>query len=74
MRYMVITEIPRISLAAVRVNAKMNQKEWAEYIGVDLSTISNWESGRTEPNVSQLRKMSEASRIPMDFIFVPEQS
>lgn len=71
---MVITEIPRISLAAVRVNAKMNQKEWAEYIGVDLSTISNWENGKTEPNVSQLRKMSEASRIPMDFIFVPEQS
>ena len=71
---MVLTEIPRISLAAVRVNANMNQKEWAEYLGVDASTISNWESGRTEPNVSQLRKMSEASKIPMDFIFVPEQS
>ena len=71
---MIISEIPRISLAAVRVNAKMTQKEWAEYIGVDLSTISNWESGKTEPNVTQLRKMSEASKIPMDFIFVPEQS
>ncbi len=71
---MFITEIPKISLAAVRVNAKMNQKEWADYIGVDLSTISNWEKGKTEPNVSQLRKMSEASKIPMDFIFVPEQS
>lgn len=71
---MVITEIPRISLAAVRVNAKMNQKEWAEYMGVDISTISNWESGRTEPTARQLRKMSEASKIPMDFIFVPEQS
>lgn len=71
---MVITDIPRISLAAVRVNAKMNQKEWAEYMGVDISTISNWESGRTEPTARQLRKMSEASKIPMDFIFVPEQS
>lgn len=71
---MVITEMPRISLAAVRVNAKMNQKEWAEYMGVDISTISNWESGRTEPTARQLRKMSEASKIPMDFIFVPEQS
>ena len=66
--------MPRISLAAVRVNAKMNQKEWAEYMGVDISTISNWESGRTEPTARQLRKMSEASKIPMDFIFVPEQS
>lgn len=71
---MVLNEIPRISLAATRVNARMSQKEWAEYIGVDLSTITNWEKGKTEPNVSQLRKMSEASGIPMDFIFVPEQS
>lgn len=71
---MVITEIPKISLAATRVNAKMNQKEWAECIGVDLSTISNWENGKTEPSASQLRKMSEVSKIPIDFIFVPEQS
>ena len=71
---MYITDIPKISLAATRVNAKMNQKEWAEYIGVDLSTISNWESGKTEPTIGQIRKMSEASKIPMDFIFVPEQS
>ena len=69
---MYITDIPKISLAATRVNAKMNQKEWAEYIGVDLSTISNWESGKTEPNASQLRKMSKASGIPMDFIFIPD--
>lgn len=71
---MMITEAPKISLAAVRVNAKMNQKEWAECIGVNLSTILNWENGKTEPNASQLRKMSEISKIPMDFIFVPEQS
>ncbi len=71
---MTILDMPRISLAAVRVNAKMNQREWAEYIGVDLSTVSNWEKGRTEPSVTQLRKMSEISKIPMDFIYVPEQS
>ena len=71
---MVITELPRICLAAVRVNAGMSQKEWAEHLGVDASTVSNWETGKTEPNINQLRKMSETSKIPMDFIFVPEQS
>lgn len=71
---MIVSDLPRISLAAVRVNAKMNQKEWAEYIGVDLSTVSNWEKGKTEPSATQLRKMSEISKIPMDFIFIPEQS
>lgn len=71
---MVITTIPQISLEAVRVNMKMNQSEWAECIGVELSTIFSWESGRTEPSLSQLIKMSEISNIPIDFIFVPDES
>lgn len=64
----------RISLVAARVNANMNQREMAEFVGVDTSTISNWEKGRSEPSTSQLRKISEAAGIPMDYIFVPEQS
>ena len=65
---------PRVCLAAARVNAGMNQREFAEFMGVDVSTITNWERGKTEPSASQLRKISEASGIPMDFIFVPQQS
>lgn len=71
---MQLLEKPRINLAAVRTNANMNQREWAEELKVEVSTIVNWEKGRSEPNASQLRKMSELSGIPMDFIFVPEQS
>lgn len=67
-------EKPRISLASARVNAKMNQREFAEFMGVDVSTITNWEKGKSEPSASQLRKISEAAGIPMDFIFIPEQS
>lgn len=70
----VLTDGMRISLAAARVNAKMNQREMAEYIGVDTSTITNWEKGKSEPTTSQLRKISEVSGIPMDFIFVSEES
>ena len=64
--------MPKISLEAVRVNAKMKQKEWAEILGVSQATVVNWEKGNTEPTLSQLRTMSELSGIPMDFIFVPE--
>lgn len=67
-------EKPRICLAAARVNAGMNQREMAEYMSVDVSTIANWEKGKSEPNATQLRKISEVSNIPMDFIFIPEQS
>ena len=66
--------MPEISLEAVRVNAKMTQKEWAKTLGVTNTTVVNWEKGNTEPSLSQLRKMSELSGIPMDFIFVPDTS
>lgn len=66
--------MPKISLEAARINAKLTQKELAKILGVSNTTIVNWESGKTEPNLSQLKKISELSGIPMDFIFVPEQS
>lgn len=67
-------EKPKIRIAAARINAGLTQREFAQEIGVNLSTITNWEGGKTEPNVSQLRKISEISGIPMDFIFVPDES
>lgn len=63
-----------ISLAAARVNAKMTQREMAEYIGVTVDTINNWEKGKSEPTTSQLREISKVSKIPMDFIFIHSQS
>lgn len=64
----------RISIKAARVNSEMNQIEFAREIGVSLSTVTNWERGKTEPDASQLRKISEISGIPMDFIFIPQKS
>ena len=66
--------MPKISLEAVRVNAKMTQKEWAKLLGVSNSTVVNWEKGNTEPSLSQLREMSRLSGVPMDFIFVADKS
>lgn len=64
----------KIYLPAVRVNAKMTQEQWANELGYDKCTIVNWEAGRGEPNVTTLRKMSELSGIPMDFIFCEHKS
>ena len=66
--------MPKISLEAVRVNAGMTQKEWAKKLGVSNVTVVNWEKRNTEPSLSVLRRMSELSGIPMDFIFVPDKS
>ena len=66
--------MPKISLEAVRVNAKMTQKEWAKLLGVSISTVKKKKKGNTEPSLSQLREMSRLSGVPMDFIFVPDKS
>ena len=63
-----------ISLKAARANADMTQKEWAEKLDVTVDTVLNWEAGKSEPKMSQLRQISELSGIPMDFIFVPMKS
>lgn len=59
----------KISMAAARVNAKLTQKEFADLCGVRVETVNSWEQGKTEPPVSAIRKLSEKSNIPMDFIF-----
>ena len=64
----------KISLAACRTNAGKTQREWAKDLGVSLNTINNWEAGKTKPDACQLIKISELSKVPMDFIFVPKQS
>ena len=69
-----LQDTPKICIAACRVNAKMTQLEFAQALGVDRSTVANWEAGKTEPNISQTRMISEISGIPMNFIFVPLES
>ncbi len=63
-----------ISLKAARANADMTQREWAEKLNVTVDTVLNWENGKSEPKMSQLKQISELSGIPMDFIFVPMKS
>lgn len=68
------TTMPRISIAACRTNANLTQREFAEKLNVSLATVTNWESGKTEPSANQLRLISDISGVPMDFIFVPLKS
>ena len=64
-----MAESVKINLAAVRVNAKMTQEEWAKALGVQAQTVSNWEVGRNQPKLETVRKMSELSGIPIDNIY-----
>lgn len=58
----------KISLAAARVNAGMTQDEAAKEMKVGKQTIVNWEKGKSEPSVSQGRRLSEIYHMPLDRI------
>lgn len=64
--------IEKISLPAARKNAHLTQRDLAVICGVSESTVSNWEKFRTEPTVSQAKKIGEACGVFYDdIIFLP---
>lgn len=64
----------QISLAAARVNAGLTQEEVAKALKVGKQTIGSWEKGRSEPKMSQSRKLSELYNVPLDYIFLQSKS
>ena len=48
-----------MTLKALRVNAGLDQKAAADRIGVTPETLSNWERGKSFPNVPQISKIEE---------------
>lgn len=64
----------QISLKAARVNAGLTQKEAAQEIGVDVSTIFSWENGKTSPKATHLEALCKLYHMPVDHIFLHEKS
>lgn len=62
----------KITLEAARVNAGMTQAEVAKALCKNVSTIANWEKGKTKSiPVSDMVKLCCLYRIPQDNIFLP---
>lgn len=59
-----------ISLEAARVNAGLSQKEAATRLGVNVSTLSNWERGKTAPDVDKFKALCEIYNCPSNLIFL----
>lgn len=63
----------QISLKAARVNAGLTQKNAAKKIGVSLSSIKNYESGKSFPDVRVIKRIETAYGISYrDIIFLPK--
>lgn len=65
----------QITLKAARVNAGISQTKAAEAVNVDRCTISNWERGKSFPDVVSCRKLCDLYGVSMDaVIFSPSRS
>lgn len=62
-------DYPKISLKAARVNAGLGQREAAKMLEISLSTLQNYESGTTAPDVRLLEKIERVYSFPVQHIF-----
>ena len=49
-----------------RISAELTQEQAAESIGVSRQTMSNWENGKTYPDIVSVVKMSSLYNIRCD--------
>ncbi|MBQ1483680.1 MAG: helix-turn-helix transcriptional regulator [Eubacterium sp.] len=55
-------------LKTFRHERGLTQKQMAKELGIVLSTYSNYELGRREPNIQNLRGISHILEVPLDVL------
>ena len=62
-------------IAAARKAKGWSQEDLGWKTNVSAQAVSKWESGKSEPTISQARKLAETYSIPLDtIIFLQKQS
>ena len=57
-----------------RSDAKLSQEQAAEALGVSRQTISNWETGKTYPDIISVIRMSDLYSVSLDHLLKEESS
>ncbi len=61
-------------IRAYRLSIGINQPELARAVGVSKNAVSNWEAGRTRPDLMTVKKLCEAFSISADdFLGIPDR-
>lgn len=58
----------KLTLRTARDKAKINQIDAAKLLGLSVSTLRNYETGKTFPNVNTIHKMEELYNVSYDQI------
>lgn len=54
------------SLKVMRIERGITQEQLAKKLNISLKTISHWETGYTEPSVSQLISLADIYSVSLD--------
>lgn len=64
----------KLTLKAARINAGLSQKEAASKLGVTEDTLSNYERGKSYPNVILLKEIERVYGVSYNnLIFLPNK-
>lgn len=55
-------------ISKLRKRNNMNQTELAEKMNVRQYVVSSWETGRSEPSIEQLIKLSDIFNVSIDYL------
>jgi transcriptional regulator with XRE-family HTH domain len=63
----------KLKLSAARINIGMTQSEAAKELGISVETLSNYERGKSFPDVPIIKKIEVLYGVPFnDIIFLPD--
>ena len=58
----------KMSLKAVRIDMNMSRAFVAEKLGVSVSTVKNWETGKTFPKQPMIEALCTLYNVSYDYI------
>lgn len=61
-----------LQLRAIRKLRGFNQRQLAEELGVTQATLSGWETGKYEPDITSLKKISVILSVSLDSLILDE--
>lgn len=56
-----------------RINSKLSQKYVAVTLGVAAPSVSNWESGKTQPTPENFRRLAALFGVTVDYLLGDEE-
>ncbi len=62
------------TIHTLRKKQHLTQKQLAELLGITYQAVSNWEVGKNDPDLDQIKRMTVIFDVSADFLLGLEQT